>query len=156
MKDTSDKEDLLKDINAYLQTYRVERKKILTDVEPDFQFDIARLHYEGWNDFEGISEDDLDKLIAVIMNYQKDSSQPVIVHCRAGVGRSGTLIVACALMHLMKQKKVDSSNLMEHLYRLILEGRKQRGPNFVQQPLQFEALCRWSWRALHRMQHTEN
>ena len=141
----------IKDLKAKLCTYHVEEKEAQEKLEEKMQFDISRLHFKGWNDYSGISEDDLDKVLATIKSYQQDLSKPVIIHCRAGVGRTGTVFVAYALQLLMEEGKVNVSNLMDHLCRLILKGRAQRGPNFVQSPEQIEAIWKWSWRALHRM-----
>lgn len=116
------------------------------EVEPH---QVARLHYEGWGDHQGITPDDLDQLLAVIEHYQKQSGLPVLIHCRAGVGRTGTLIVARAVKHLIDQGVINSpASLKEHLYRLVLEGRWQRGPSFVQTPPQMELIWTWGSRTL--------
>ncbi len=109
---------------------------------------IPRVHYEGWDDHCGITEDDLDELTVIMESHKQQSNQPVIVHCRAGMGRTGTLIVASVLLELINQKQVNSENLLETIFRLILEGRAQRGPAFVQNPQQLEALWKWSSRLL--------
>jgi len=139
----------LKGINAHMHTYHVKENE-----SDNGNFDITRLHYEGWDDFNGISEDDLDRIIAIFEHYQKDPTQPIVIHCRAGVGRSGTVAVAYATHLLMKQNKVDFSNIKVHLRRLILEGRLQRGDGLVQSKEQYEALWKWSCRALFRAQLT--
>ncbi len=140
----------LEGINASVYTYHVKNKneqKAKNSDEPQ-GFHVDRLHYKGWRDHLGITEDDLDQIIAVIESY-KDADKPVVVHCRAGVGRTGVVVVAYALADLIKRKKINESNLMDHIKRLILEGRTKRGEEFVQTEEQLEALWKWSWRRLH-------
>lgn len=134
-------------INAELCTYSFEEIDSTSDMPV-----ITRLHYENWEDHEGITEDDLDRLLAILAEYQKDSTIPIMVHCRAGVGRSGTVSVAYAISQLIKQNKADVSNLSHYIYHLILEGRRQRGECFVQTVDQLKAIWKWGWRAVHRAQ----
>lgn len=141
------KQQALEGINAKLYTYSFDEN------DPIFGDSvIARLHYEDWDDHKGITEDDLDRIIAIFEQYQKDPNTPILIHCRAGVGRSGTVSVVYAISQLIKQNKVNASNLNQYINDLILEGRKQRGDGFVQTPEQLKAIWRWSWRAVHRAQ----
>jgi protein tyrosine phosphatase len=137
--------------DAHLYTYHVKENGEGKSQAEQIEFTIPRLHYQGWNDTQGISEEALRQIIDIIKFYQqKDPSRPVLVHCSAGVGRTGTLIVACALNSLIDQKKINSSNLEGHIRRLILEGRPQRNHFFVQTQKQLETLWKWGWQALHR------
>lgn len=137
--------------NAYFYAYQVKDKDERKSLSERIEFTIPRLHYQGWDDGEGIPEEALGQIIDIIKFYQqKYPSRPVIVHCSAGVGRTGTLIVACATNSLIDQKKVNASNLENHIRRLILEGRPQRNQFFVQKQKQYESLWKWSWQALHR------
>lgn len=108
---------------------------------------VKRLHYKAWPDFGGVSPQDLDHLVDSI-NKEEDSpligsKQSVVIHCRAGVGRTGTIIVASVLKPLILAGIVTPSNLKEKMAEIILEGRRQRGPMFVQSPDQLQALCNW-------------
>jgi protein tyrosine phosphatase len=114
-------------------------------------FFTSRIHYEAWGDHKGLNEDDLDKILEIIDCLRKEyPNLPVIVHCRAGQGRTGTVIVADALKQLILQKKINPSNLMEETQRLILDGRRQRGPNFVQEADQLGTIHKLGWALLHR------
>lgn len=111
---------------------------------------VSRLHYTGWPDHHGIAKDELDRLTEIIKSYRTDSAKPIIIHCRAGVGRTGTIIVACEMKKLIEAGSITQDNLLPTMKSLILEGRRQRGPYFVQTPSQVKALWEWSWWALER------
>lgn len=146
----------IESLKAHLCTYHVKEMNAAKYRFAQIAYDIPRLHYEGWPDHHGISEDDLDQIIAIVEFYQKAyPSKEVLFHCRAGAGRTGVVSVACALKRLIDEKKVNASNLMDHIQRLILEGRKQRGSEFVQNKDQFEALRKWAWRAMYRYQQAQ-
>lgn len=97
------------------------------------ELEVRRIHYKGWNDQRGI-EDRLNELnqLVDLVEEAVSQKQQVIVHCRAGVGRTGTVLVAVALKRLIKQGKVDTTNFSQVVRDLILEIRKQRGPECVQ------------------------
>lgn len=104
---------------------------------------MERLHYKAWPDFGGINAEDLDALVDQINQNPTNSDLPVVVHCRAGVGRTGTIIVASVLKPMILAGTVTPFNLKEKMGEIILEGRKQRGPMFVQSYDQLQALCEW-------------
>lgn len=108
----------------------------------------TRVHFEGWQDNGGISEDEIEFLLEQIERRQKDPKIPVIIHCSAGVGRTGTLIVASALKKRIHDGYVHRQNLLEEIESLVLEGRKQRGMDFVNSPEQLSALFKWGWREI--------
>lgn len=129
--------------NTY--TYQIQKGS-----EVESSSTVSRLHYTGWPDHHGIAKEDLDRLTEIIKCYQAKSEKPILVHCRAGVGRTGTIIVACEMKKLIKAGSITQDNLLPTLKSLILEGRKQRGPYFVQTSSQLQALWEWSWWALER------
>jgi protein tyrosine phosphatase len=104
---------------------------------------IQRCHYKDWKDFSAISVDSLKTLIEKVQPYS-NSKFPIWVHCRAGVGRTGTLITAITLKEKIQQGKITKENLDKKLIDLILGFRKQRGPSFVQQQAQFDLLYKYA------------
>jgi protein tyrosine phosphatase len=117
--------------------------------------EIYHLHYEGWPDF-GVPESSLGirELIRLALYYQKYNSElsgPIVVHCSAGIGRSGSFISLASVMadphfkQLQKETtfKEDYQSLLVTLSRfkianLVLSLRKQRHPGMVQTSQQYK------------------
>jgi len=55
---------------------------------------ITQIHLTSWEDHTALSADYFDKIIKIIEFIDKynKNNKPVIVHCSAGVGRTGTFI----------------------------------------------------------------
>lgn len=117
--------------NLILYTYNVTADKETREVQ--------RLHFSGWKDFNGTSKENLNKLVDNITAKMDEGKTPII-HCRAGVGRTGTLISTITLKNLIKQGVATSENIDEKMKEVIMTGRKCRGPLFVQTEEQFEVI----------------
>jgi protein tyrosine phosphatase len=106
---------------------------------------ITRYHYMEWQDDRGLQVSELQALVDKIDTFPGT----VLVHCSAGVGRTGTLIAAyCAkqqiLAHTMTKENVDEKSI-ENLLAL----REQRGPLFVKTKAQFDLLMNYSHSLLY-------
>lgn len=104
-------------------------------------FDVTRLHYTGWDDHKGL-DDRLSELNEIVDLIEEAAikNQQIIVHCRAGVGRTGTVLVAAALKRLIRQGRVDHVHLHSTIGKLILEARRQRGRECVQTFAQYRTI----------------
>lgn len=106
----------------------------------------TRISYSSWNDFEDIKIEDLCHLVDKVRELSKDSS--LIIHCRAGVGRTGTVTVALALRNLHENAElkgmVDNSGLSDTIDHLITIGRQQRGALFVSSLEQYILLHKYA------------
>lgn len=96
---------------------------------------IVQIHYMGWTDFKPPS--DMDEFLTIfdIVDQISPASKdvPLIVHCSAGVGRSGTWCVVHQVIEYAKDLLAGrSNNLFDGLIegpilpQLILELRKSR------------------------------
>ncbi|KNC78661.1 hypothetical protein SARC_08919 [Sphaeroforma arctica JP610] len=97
---------------------------------------VWHLHYESWPD-HGIpgTEDTIYTVLKDMNNLrateEPTESAPVVVHCSAGVGRSGVMI---CLDIAIKQMENDG---MADIYNIVLDLRKHRA-GMVQRSKQYE------------------
>ncbi len=101
---------------------------------------IKRLHYKEWPDHGAIAADAMRELVKQV----HDVPSPLLVHCRGGVGRTGTFITARTLFMLSEQGKLSSLALKAKIRDIILLGRGERGPQFVQEPIQLKSLYQFA------------
>ncbi|MEX2305548.1 MAG: tyrosine-protein phosphatase, partial [Waddliaceae bacterium] len=114
----------------------------VVDMNGQAEKEITRIHHSNWKDHQSVNElEQIEYLKAledhISLQYPK---QKTIVHCRAGVGRSGTYTVASALIELKRQGILEKANITHVIEKLILSGRTMRGPGFVQSKEQLECL----------------
>lgn len=88
----------------------IEMRRLLVHVDgKDEGIVVWHLLYKKWPDFGVPALEDIDSFLELMnLSREKNASEdnPRIVHCSAGVGRSGTFI---ALEHLMRE--IDSGDL---------------------------------------------
>jgi len=100
---------------------------------------VQRLHFSGWKDFDVT---DMGQLIEItkIIDKKMGVGKVPIVHCRAGVGRTGTLISTLALRNMEKQGLLSQGNINETFKDVVMTGRRCRGPGFIQTEEQLEVV----------------
>lgn len=105
---------------------------------------VDRLHFTGWQDFGGADSEKLIRIAGYLdqLYHYSDKKFCPIVHCRAGVGRTGTLITLTTLYNLLlnEKKEYTDQELKQTIKKIILSGRMQRGPMFVQSEMQMNAI----------------
>jgi tyrosine-protein phosphatase non-receptor type 9 len=118
--------------------------------------EIYHLHYEGWPDF-GVPESSLPirELLRLSHFFQTPSpSSPIVIHCSAGIGRSGAFIAIATIMNspifknLVQKNPSPSPSDLGYLLQvlsshfsvsnIVLTLRKQRHPGMVQTPQQYK------------------
>jgi tyrosine-protein phosphatase non-receptor type 12/18/22 len=98
---------------------------------------IHQLHYTEWPDHgcPDVEKHILD-FIELMNDLHKDHREsPILLHCSAGCGRTGTVIAANILRELINAKKLTKIDVRE----LVIELRKQRS-SMVQTPSQYQLL----------------
>ncbi len=101
---------------------------------------VSRFHYADWPDFGVVTSEQLDELVRKVEEHSPNPADLVWVHCRAGVGRTGTLITALILKEQIATGKITKKNLDVSLVEIVVGLRKQRGAFFVQQLAQLNLL----------------
>lgn len=96
--------------------------------------------YSDWPDGGVISIEALHFLVKCVNKYLINKEK-VLIHCYAGVGRTGTLITAATIYHKIETGRFTKENFdIESLANLILNLRAQRSAKFVSTFQQFKLL----------------
>ncbi|WP_419534252.1 tyrosine-protein phosphatase [Endozoicomonas sp.] len=106
---------------------------------------LRRYNYTEWPDHgvpsEKSGKDSLLQYIKALNTHQKspDYTGNTMVHCTAGVGRTGTLIVLNEMYQdIQSGKYKNQTEVDKAVFEAIQQGRKDRGPAFVQSDSQIE------------------
>jgi protein tyrosine phosphatase len=110
---------------------KVERKN------DDNPIEVCHMQYTGWPDFGVPKEPELYlEFFRAYRNIRESTTGPVVAHCSAGIGRTGTLIAIDMLLDNIADVLRRNSVPVINIPRLIHELRLQR-PGIVQTRQQF-------------------
>lgn len=78
-------------------------------------------------------------------DIQEPDEATLLVHCYAGIGRTGTFITALLLKYLIENSSLGDNEhpsewLEKNLVDIVLKMREERSPRFVQTKEQFKLL----------------
>ncbi|WP_426343429.1 protein-tyrosine phosphatase family protein [Pseudoduganella sp. R-32] len=96
-------------------------------------------------DFQAPTVEQLHEIAAMVNKIQdklnaSDSGEKLVIHCTAGVGRSGTAITAANLRRSRQEGKLTSANWLDVLKEHIVDLREQRSDMMVQSLAQYSRL----------------
>jgi protein tyrosine phosphatase len=99
----------------------IKRKLMIKNIEQDHIYFIDHYHYIEWQDKQiPIETQSLVSLIKRVNNEHEINNWPIVIHCSAGIGRTGTYIALDLLLEQYERK--NSLNI----YELIVALRHQR------------------------------
>jgi protein-tyrosine phosphatase len=121
---------------------------------------IWHLLFAGWPDFsvpEGADRAGMLKLVDISRSKNADNStNPRIVHCSAGIGRSGTFIALDWLMQELEEGSLDNTPETEDPVVKVIEALRDQRAGMVQSKIQFQFIydvIRECWRERYIAQH---
>lgn len=98
---------------------------------------FTQIHYENWPD-NGAPSLSLFRKLLEIINEINDPS-PTLVHCSAGVGRTGTFISGMHIFEMLKAKELGTDDVPRKVFHSVKELRMQRADMVVSHD-QFESI----------------
>ncbi|XP_033114598.1 tyrosine-protein phosphatase non-receptor type 22-like [Anneissia japonica] len=86
--------------------------------------EILQFHYTSWPD-HGVpsSVEAIINMVKKMRNRQLDDKKPLLIHCSAGCGRTGTICVIDYVRNLLRDEMIDENFSLKSI---ILDMRKQR------------------------------
>ena len=94
---------------------------------------INHVHFTGWPDFGNVDDSGIVlKLIELLNEIKGDSEEPLLTHCSAGVGRTGTFIA----IDIIIRKLIENSEYVIDVKKVVANIRNQR-PLMVMTPEQY-------------------
>ncbi|NWS97717.1 PTN3 phosphatase, partial [Mionectes macconnelli] len=112
----------------------VVREMVITNVETEQQHTVTHLQYVAWPD-HGVPDDSMDFLeFVTCMRPKRVKNEPVLVHCSAGIGRTGVLVTMETAMCLIER------NQPVYPLDIVRKMRDQRAM-MVQTSSQYKFVC---------------
>ena len=123
---------------------------------------IWHLLFAGWPDFSVPEGDDRAGMLKLIeisrLKNADNSTNPRIVHCSAGIGRSGTFIALDWLMQELEEGALDEVPASEDPVMNVVQKLRDQRPGMVQSDSQFQFIydvMRERWRERWIAQHPD-
>lgn len=111
------------------------RKIAITHMQSKVSKNLVHLHCQEWPDFGRLDESQLEGLkwgLDIVANERAVGRGPLVVHCSAGIGRTGTFLAIETLLWLAKQEQWEEVNVP----KVVTSLRNQR-PGMVQSVSQY-------------------
>lgn len=130
--------------STWLNHPKANLKQLCIDSDSQ-KINVKRLHFKAWPDHGVVDHRTLIQLADQVERLSPDLSRPVLIHCRAGVGRTGSLMAFIAARRKLLSISDDKGNctpenVIKTLLKVIAKGRIDRGPEFIQTEDQFKVV----------------
>ena len=122
------------------------RQKCLVIQSQTSSHSLVRIKFHQWPDQGVVNPEILIELTDLAESLGKNKTGPILIHCRAGVGRTGTLMSFMAAREILSRKYAatdtlpDMQTILCTVLEVVAKGRLDRGPSFVQTRDQFELI----------------
>ncbi|XP_054846795.1 tyrosine-protein phosphatase non-receptor type 3 isoform X1 [Eublepharis macularius] len=112
----------------------VFREMVITKIETEEEHTVTHLQYVAWPD-HGVPDDSTDFLeFVTYMRPKRVENEPVLVHCSAGIGRTGVLVAMETAMCLIERH--------QPVYPLdIVRKMREHRAMMVQTSSQYKFIC---------------
>ncbi|WP_170308224.1 protein-tyrosine phosphatase family protein [Parashewanella tropica] len=104
----------------------------------DFKQDVSRLHIQNWPDHGVMNLVEFNRLVRTL--HAQTKNYPSVIHCKAGVGRTMTVIAAIDLLDKFNRGQLTLENYTKEVYNTVLDMRDKRSPTAVQTEEQYKLL----------------
>jgi protein tyrosine phosphatase len=101
----------------------VVRKLFLTNLTYDMKREIIHIHFPDWIDGKSTNKETVLAIMQYmdkVLDEEKELTGPPVIHCSAGIGRTGTYIATYYAIQLIKQ------NQKPNIYNIVERIRKDR------------------------------
>ena len=120
-------------IDEYDETKWIFRQMKHKDLKSGKDKIITQLHFTEWKD-KDVPEEEFDKFISAFefidrgrKNNKNNQATPVVVHCSAGVGRTGTFIAMYYLYkEILGQIKQEKNEITFSIFNLVRKLKEMR------------------------------
>ncbi|CAF3624077.1 unnamed protein product [Rotaria sordida] len=121
----------------YQENVDLEIRRILIKADNN-EHHVFHYYFTGWPDFSVVEPRKLLDLIQYINNHgknqlisveqsKKTSLSPTVIHCSAGVGRTGTYIAVDIIMRLIDRSQQDLLTMQLDVMGVVYQLRQDRG-----------------------------
>ncbi|XP_067947438.1 uncharacterized protein [Watersipora subatra] len=114
---------------------------------------IMQYHYTAWPD-HGIPQNmaPILDMLSSARTYQPGDEPPIVVHCSAGCGRTGTLLAIDFVKNLLKEGRITEKL---SVFDILLEMRRQR-QSLIQTPEQYKTVYQAIMELFQQKLHTHS
>jgi protein tyrosine phosphatase len=100
---------------------QVITRRVLSAFRGGVWRNITHLHYENWPDNGPPAADLFYKLLQLVEESQPKEHHKILVHCIAGIGRSGTFVAAHSIMKELNVNPLAPINIPKRIVELRLQ-----------------------------------